>query len=283
MTASAGVSVWQGGDTPSTLIGRAESATLEAKTGGRDNTMAFGDPARHARSIEAAIQQREFLLEYQPIFELPGRTIVSYEALIRWQRPGRGRISPAHFIPAAEKTGTIHALGQWVLDEVAATIAVNASMLELCAPSYAESVARAVRRHGIQPGQLTIEVTEAVFDGDTPGVLATIEALKAIGVKVAIDDFGAGYSSLRWLDRFPADILKIDKSFVDIITAPGQELKVLRSIVGLGHGLGLTVLAEGVETEVQTHTLEQLGVQRIQGYLLGRPMPLSSGGALPLA
>ena len=115
VTASAGVSVWQGGDTPSTLIGRAESATLEAKTGGRDNTMAFGDPARHARSIEAAIQQREFLLEYQPIFELPGRTIVSYEALIRWQRPGRGRISPAHFIPPPRRRApsTPWASGCW--------------------------------------------------------------------------------------------------------------------------------------------------------------------------
>lgn len=289
VTASAGVSAWQAGDTPSTLIGRAESAALDAKTFGRDNTMIFGDPGRQARSIEAALHKREFLLEFQPIFGLPERRIVSYEALLRWHQPGRGPVSPAQFIPIAEKTGAIHALGQWVLDEVAATIAtnsrsgrpvsvaVNASMLELRAPGYAESVGRAAARHGIQPEQLTIEVTEAVFDGDNPGVLSTIQALKRIGVKVAIDDFGAGYSSLRWLDRFPADILKIDKSFVDTITAPGQELKVLRNIVALGHALGLTVLAEGVENEVQAAVLERLGVERIQGYLLGRPAPLWDG------
>jgi diguanylate cyclase (GGDEF)-like protein len=296
-TASAGVTVQQDGDTPSTLIGRAESAALDAKTCGRDNTAVFGDPTRQATSIEAALHRREFVLEYQPVFQLPERIIVSYEALIRWRQPGRGLISPGHFIPVAEKTGAIVALGQWALDEAARvvaanrlhadgsggvqgrlpSVAVNASMLELRSPHYADTVARAIARHGIAPQQLTIEVTEAVFDGDNPGVLSTIHALKKIGVKIAIDDFGAGYSSLRWLDRFPADILKIDKSFIDTITGPDQELKVLRSIVNLGQSLGLTVLAEGVENEVQAEVLERMGVERIQGYLLGRPMPLNQG------
>ena len=289
MTASAGVSVWESGDTPSTLVGRAESAALDAKTCGRDTTMIYGDPARQADSIVLALQKQEFVLEYQPIFQLPDRTIVSYEALIHWRRPGRGRVSPVHFIPIAERTGAIHALGRWVMDEVARTIAVNnragraasiainASMLELRAPGYPESVRQTLDRHGIQAAQLTVEVTEAVFDGNNPGVLNTIHALKDIGVKVAIDDFGAGYSSLRWLDRFPADILKIDKSFVDTITTSDQELKVLSKIVSLGHDLGLTVLAEGVETELQAGVLQRLGVERIQGFLLGRPMPLDQG------
>lgn len=282
MTVSAGVAAWQPGDSPSTLMGRADVALYDAKSSGRNQIAVYGDPEHRARELEAAVANNEFVMHYQPVVRLSDRAVVSHEALVRWQHPTRGLLGPDEFVNSAERTGAIHALGAWTLSQACrklvtsgteGAIAVNVSMVELQNPSYFETVADTVALHQVDPSRLVIEVTEAVYDHLTDQVVVALRQLRALGVRIAIDDFGSGYSSLRWLEEFPLDIIKIDGAFVRRITDDTTEAPILQAIIAIGHALGAKVVAEQVETEHQAKLLREMGCQCAQGYLFGRPAP----------
>ncbi|MCA1984437.1 putative bifunctional diguanylate cyclase/phosphodiesterase [Nocardioides nematodiphilus] len=279
-TASIGVAAWQPGDSSSMLLGRADVALYEAKAGGRDQTAVYGDPGHSARELETALRAGEFVLHYQPIVALEDGTVRGHEALVRWQHPTRGLLGPSEFVALAERTGTIHALGAWTLDQACRTvaagdkaIAVNVSIPELRNPSFVDFVHRRITTYGLQPRRLIIEVTEGVYDEDDQQVVVSLTRLRELGVRVALDDFGSGWSSLRWLTTFPVDIIKIDGSFVHAIDEPGTNLEVLNAVIKLGKALGLNVVGEQVETARQAQVLRELGCDRAQGYFFGRPSP----------
>jgi EAL domain-containing protein (putative c-di-GMP-specific phosphodiesterase class I) len=211
------------------------------------------------------------------------------EALVRWNHPERGAVGPAEFIPAAERTGLIVPLGAWILEEVCRqavrwrrdlgdaapqTVSVNVSARQLREAGFATEVDAVLRRTGLPPHALTVEVTEtAVFDGGP--ALTELRAIAALGVTIALDDFGTGHSSLGLLRTCPADILKVDKSFVDD-TEGGQQAVVVAALIGICDGMGLRAVAEGVETAEQAAELHRLGYRYAQGYHYGRPMPAAA-------
>ncbi|MGZ4452324.1 MAG: putative bifunctional diguanylate cyclase/phosphodiesterase [Nocardioides sp.] len=290
VTISAGVACWAEGDTASVLLGRADVALYEAKSAGRDQTVVYGDPTRGASELEAAIGAGELFLNYQPVIRLSDGAVVRTEALVRWQHPRRGLVPPMDFIPQAERTGAIHALGEWTLQKACSEtafscanrgVAVNVSVPELRNPSYAEIVKKILVVSGLRPDRLTLEVTEALFDEDDPQVVRTLKELRAFGVQVAIDDFGTGYSSLSWLEKFPIDVVKIDRSFVQAIDPDRDRQPVLSAIMAICGSLGVSVIGEGVETPEQAQVLRDLGVDLAQGYLFGKPMPFAQLPAEP--
>jgi len=285
LTSAAGVAAWTPGDSASVLLGRADTALYEAKHGGGNRTVVFGGSSRAARELEDAVAAGEMTLYYQPVVRLADREQVSVEALVRWNHPTRGQISPGYFVPLAEQTGAIHVLGQWTLREAAtqadspelralASVAVNLSVHELRNPDFVANVRRIVAEVGVDPARLTFEVTEGVFDDDNDQMVEALAQLRATGARVAIDDFGSGYSSLRWLKRLPADILKIDASFVWAIEDDADSDPLLEGIINLGKAMGKVCVAEGIETEHQARVLTDLGCDLGQGYLFGRPSPL---------
>jgi diguanylate cyclase (GGDEF)-like protein/PAS domain S-box-containing protein len=241
----------------------------------------------------------EFLVLYQPIVELEGGQATGAEALVRWRHPQRGLVSPAAFIPLAEATGLIVPLGEWVLrqacvqgaqwqalrdaaSDVASdrlaplpplTITVNLSGRQLQHPGLLHAVSTALDESGLRPSSLVLEITESVIMQDTESNLATLHALKELGVRLAIDDFGTGYSSLSYLQKFPVDILKIDKTFVDGVARGGSEAALARTIVALGDTLSLRCVAEGIEDDEQRRHLRALGCAFGQGYFFARPLP----------
>ena len=255
-----------------------------------------------------------FRLVYQPVVALDTGTVVKFEALLRWQHPRRGLVSPAQFIPVAEDTGLIVPLGRWVLrtacrqlrawddgvgEAAAATsgstgahgaghrtvqdgvqMAINISGRQLEDPDLVADVAAALAESGVAPNRVMLEVTETALMRDTARTLEVLHALKALGVRLAIDDFGTGYSSLSYLQRFPVDVLKIDKSFVDHVARGGADAALARTVVALGHTLGLTTVAEGIETAAQHATLSALGCTLGQGYLFARPLSAAEAEAL---
>lgn len=289
VTASAGVSTWRIDDTASMIMGRAEAALYDAKTGGRDKTAIHGAASRIVVELESAITNGELFLEYQPVVSLADGSVVSYEALLRWNHPTKGVIPPLDFIPQQQPNEVTNALSNWVINQACQVmsaaredhrrirVAVNASMAELANPDYIEIVSSAVALHGISPWQLTIEVTEAFLDEDDIEVASTLGALRGLGVSVAIDDFGSGYSSLRWLDRFPVDILKIDKAFVERITDRNQQTPVLEGIIRIARTLNLSVIVEGIETETQASVLRRVGADLVQGFLFSPPVSAPHG------
>ena len=287
VTVSAGVATWIPGDSPSMLVSRADVALFEAKSMGRDQTVVYGDPKRGASELEAAIDAGEMVLHFQPIVRLSDGSAVSSESLVRWNHPRKGLVGPGEFVQQAEYTGAIHSLGAWTLDEacrVAAanpdapglhTVAVNVSVPELRSPSYVPQLMQTLERHRLPPDRLTVEVTEAVFDGRDPQLVASLRQIRELGVRVSIDDFGSGYSSLRWIDSLPLDTMKIDAAFVWAIPEDSYDAPVLEAIIGLGKSLGKRIIAEGVETEHQAEVLRKLGCELAQGYLFGRPSALA--------
>ena len=281
-TASIGVAAWRPGDSSSLLLGRADVALYDAKASGRDQTAVYGDPSHAARELETALRAREFVLHYQPIVALEDGTVRGHEALVRWQHPTRGLLGPGEFIALAERTDVIHALGAWTLEEAVATTArgpeklavtVNVSIPELRNPGFPRTVRETVERHGLAPRRLIVEVTEGVYDENDSQVATSLTELRGLGVRVALDDFGSGWSSLRWLTTFPVDIIKLDGSFVHAIDAPGSNLEVINAVIKLGKALGLNVVGEQVETQRQADVLRELGCDRAQGYFFGRPAP----------
>jgi EAL domain-containing protein (putative c-di-GMP-specific phosphodiesterase class I) len=232
---------------------------------------------------------------YQPIVDLRSERIVGMEALVRWKHPKRGMIPPLEFIKLAEDTNAIVPLGTWILKtacrQTAAwhqgrladnppTITVNVSPLQLHHHTFVEDVRSALVTTGLQPGSLILEITESALVDDTAENLALFLELKALGVRLAIDDFGTGYSSLSYLQRFPFDILKIDKSFVDGVGGGGTDVAFARTIIALGGMLNLRVLAEGIEHANQHAQLKELGCELGQGFLFAKPLDVAAMSAL---
>jgi diguanylate cyclase (GGDEF)-like protein len=275
------------------LLSHADTALYRAKNEGRGTyryfDAAMGAAFRERRLLEhelrTAISRGELRLAYQPENNIGTGKVVGFEALLRWKHPTRGEVSPAEFIPIAEDTGVILQIGEWVLRtacrEAATwtqplTIAVNVSAVQLHNANFAQVVHQILFDTGLAPGQLELEITETALIRDLNRALATLRQIKMLGVRIAMDDFGTGYSSLSNLRAFPFDKIKIDGSFVKSVDSGGQAAAIVRSVLGLGRGLNLPVLAEGVETSAELAFLESELCNEAQGYLLGRPADIES-------
>ena len=276
------------------LLKNAEIAMRAAKAAGGgayrsfEDYMRVDDDARLEldRRLRSALKNGEFTLVFQPIMQAGSERIVAVEALLRWADPAHeALVSPAEFIPVLEQTGLIVAVGNWVLREAcrhglqwlaggshSLVLSVNVSPRQFAEPHFVDTVAAILRETGFPPSRLQLEVTEGLLLEPTPERLDKINALVNTGVRLAVDDFGMGYSSLAYLKSLPLHTLKIDRMFVRDAVERQRDATIVRAIVDLGHGLGLHVTAEGVETEAQHTLLEQLGVDSMQGYLFARPV-----------
>ncbi|MGZ4134850.1 MAG: sensor domain-containing protein, partial [Tumebacillaceae bacterium] len=235
--------------------------------------------------LRRALERTEFVLHYQPKIDAITRRIVSMEALVRWQRPGYGMVSPGLFIPLAEETGLILALGEWVLREACRQnkewqdmgfaplrVAVNVSAKQFHQSNVVDMIHRVLEETGLDPEWLEIEITESTIMKNAEGVIATVQQLKRMGVHIAIDDFGTGYSSLGYLRRFHLNTLKVDRSFLLDVLEDSENTIIVSAIINLAHNLKLNVVAEGVETEEQLAFLIELGCDEVQGYLFSPPI-----------
>ncbi len=301
VTASIGISMsGNEGDTSHALLRDADAAMYRAKDDGRARYELFDQALRAGvvrrlemvNDLHRALEREQFVLHYQPQIDLATQTVVGVEALVRWVHPERGLIPPMDFIPLAEETGLITELGRWVLraacqqaqrwrttfpSAVALTMSVNLSGRQLLQPGLVAEVAAAITDSGFDPSCLVLEITESVFMDDTASTLEVLQALKALGVRLAIDDFGTGYSSLTYLQRFPVDVLKIDKSFIDGLGSDNaEESAVARTIVSLAKALKLETVAEGVERTAHVRELEMLKCDIAQGFFFARPLDVTT-------
>jgi len=275
------------------LVANADAAMYAAKRAGGGNYAVFashmgGDASEQLElqsDLRKALEREQFVLHYQP--KIDGRTqrISGVEALVRWNHPERGMIGPMSFIGLAERFGLIVRLGDWIIEEacrqmaawqregMTMRVAVNLSVLQLRESGLAERLADALQRHGVPASQLLCEITESVAMEDIGATRRTFEGLARIGVYLSIDDFGTGYSSLSQLRQLPARQLKIDRSFVQELETQDDARAVVEAVVRLAHALGLSVVAEGVETEGQSTILLAMGCDELQGYLFAKAMP----------
>jgi len=294
VTTSIGISLYPAdGEEPEALLSSADIAMYRAKEQGR-NGFQLSSPAMNARSVarlslerdlRMALERGELALVYQPQADVASGRTVGVEALLRWQHPRRGLVLPGEFIAIAEETRLILPLGEWVLRAAceqarqwqvpgspALRVAVNLSALQFRQRDLARTVRAIVEESGIDPGSLVIEITESVAMLDAGLTIDVLSELREMGLRIAIDDFGTGHASLSYLKRFPIDTLKIDRSFVSDMEASREGAAIVSAIIGLAHGLGLEVLAEGVESESQLHRLAACGCDEYQGYLLSTPV-----------
>jgi EAL domain-containing protein (putative c-di-GMP-specific phosphodiesterase class I) len=236
--------------------------------------------------LRHALERDELVLYYQPQMHLASGTIVGAEALLRWQLPGTGLVSPYNFIPLAEETGLIVPIGEWVLrhaclqhqqwrntGQAILRISVNLSSRQFRQEDLTRSVMQIVEETNVDPTMLELELTESMLMQDAEAAAKTLRQLKDRGIQLAIDDFGTGYSSLSYLKRFPIDKLKIDQSFIRDIPANQDDMIITKAIVALARSLNLKVIAEGVETKAQEAFLRTLKCDEVQGYLIGHPLP----------
>jgi diguanylate cyclase (GGDEF)-like protein len=276
------------------LLHKADVAMYRAKSNGRSRFSFYDaeldreleDKRSLAIDLRGAIADGSLSLHYQPLFGSDSRTLVGYEALMRWNHPQRGMVPPAEFIPLAEDTGQIEALGEWALQRACAeaagwpaplSVAVNLSAAQFHGEQdLVQVIGRALDAAGLPAQRLEVEITESLLMSSTESVLRTLTALSALGVRIAMDDFGTGYSSLAYLWRFPFDKVKIDRAFTQGLGDDKKVALIVRSIVSLAHSMGIRVNAEGVETAPQMATLQRLGCDELQGFLLGRPAPADS-------
>jgi diguanylate cyclase (GGDEF)-like protein len=292
ISASIGVAVFPAdADNPGDLVRNADMALYRAKGEGRGLTRfyeaAMDDALRQRRQLEAdlrvAIARNELEIHYQPLAELESGRILGFEALLRWDHRQLGPISPDMFVRLAEESGLINRLGEWVLREACGEaarwnpplkLAVNLSPMQFMQDDLVGAIERVLAETGLDPARLELEVTEGLLIKDAAGALAILKRLKALGVRISMDDFGTGYSSLSYFRMFPFDKVKIDRSFVGDMIANPQARAIIRSVIGLGHGLGVPVVAEGVETPEQLEILRAEGCDQVQGYLIARPNPI---------
>ena len=275
------------------LLTHADTALYRAKTEGRNTYRFFeakmGTEVRERRLLEhdlrLAISRDELRLAYQPQQKARNRTVIGFETLLRWRHAARGEISPAVFIPIAEETGAILQIGDWVLKtacrEAASwpqplKIAINVSAVQLYNTNFVQELHQTLLDSGLSPSRLEIEITETALVRDFNRTLMMLRQIKALGVGIAMDDFGTGYSSLSNLRAFPFDRIKIDRSFIKSVNSNGQAATIVRAVLGLGRGLGLPVLAEGVETGAELQFLQDEMCDEVQGYLLGRPAAIDT-------
>ncbi len=239
------------------------------------------------KALRHAVERDEFTLHYQPKVELASGAVCALEALLRWDRPGFGAVSPAVFVPVLESLGLIVPVGRWVIDRVcqqiaawqrsaigAVEVSVNVSGHQLIEGDLIADIALILASHDVDPHWLEVELTEGSLMENTQHTIAGLQRLRAMGVKISIDDFGTGYSSLAYLRRFPIDTLKIDIAFIREVTSNPQDAAITRTIIELAHSLNLRVVAEGVETQAQLAFLKAAGCDQIQGYLFSRPLPM---------
>ena len=293
ISASIGVAVFPtDAENPGDVIKNADMALYRAKAEGRGLTRfyeaAMDEALRRRRQLEAdlklAIGSGEIQIHYQPLAELESGTILGFEALLRWTHPEHGPIGPDTFIPLAEESGLIVRLGEWVLREACREaarwnpplkLAVNLSPLQFIQHDLVGAIECVLAETGLAPERLDLEITEGLLIKDSASALVTLERLKALGVRISMDDFGTGYSSLSYFRMFPFDKVKIDRSFVTDMIANPQARAIISSVIGLGRGLGVPVVAEGVETTEQLDALRNEGCDQVQGYLIARPNPIS--------
>jgi diguanylate cyclase (GGDEF)-like protein/PAS domain S-box-containing protein len=293
VTASVGISLYpMDGADAETLMRHADTAMYHAKDSGRANYQFFTQHMNVAaqkrltmeNALRRAIENQEFELHYQPLFDLRDRSITGLEALLRWHPRGRDRVPPAEFIPAAEESGLIVAIGDWALRAALKQgkawqaagrpllMAVNVSATQLARPSFVERLRRVLHETGMDPALVELEVTERVIVEGTGEARKHLDQVAALGVGIAIDDFGTGYSGLAYLKRFPIDTVKIDQSFIRDLTVDPDDAAIVTAIVAMAKSLGIDVVAEGVETEEQLAQLKMLGCNRAQGFHLAVPM-----------
>ncbi|UVK96569.1 bifunctional diguanylate cyclase/phosphodiesterase [Pseudomonas sp. B21-048] len=295
ISASVGIALYPGnGQTAEELLMNADAAMYHAKGAGK-NGHRFFDVSMNSNArkqlqllqdLRNAVDQQQFSLYYQPKFDAGNGRPVGAEALLRWIHPTQGILLPDMFIDLAEKTGLIIPIGEWVLNEACRQmrewyvlgytdwrIAVNLSALQFCHVGLVQSVAKALAAHHLPANSLTLEITETTAMSDADASMTVLRELSEMGVDLSIDDFGTGYSSLMYLKRLPANELKIDRGFVRDLEHDSDDAAIVSAIVALGQALGLRIVAEGVETDVQQDFLTQLGCDSLQGYLLGHPLP----------
>jgi diguanylate cyclase (GGDEF)-like protein/PAS domain S-box-containing protein len=277
-----------------TMLRDADIAMYHAKTNGGGRYAIFAASMQTdglarlelENELRDAVNRDELLVHYQPIVELDGARLFGAEALVRWQHPVRGLISPADFIPLAEETGLIVPIGQWVLEQACyqgaawqaryphlpLTISVNLSLRQFQNPGLLHDVQRALAQSDLSPASLQLEITESAIMRDAESTISTMRQLKQLGIKLALDDFGTGYSSLSYLKRLPLDVLKIDRSFVGDIGADREDQAIVKTIIALAKSLNLSTTAEGVETQAQAELLRGWGCEQAQGYHFSRPL-----------
>ncbi|OHC64686.1 MAG: hypothetical protein A2040_03315 [Rhodocyclales bacterium GWA2_65_19] len=293
--ASIGISLYpHDGDDAEALIKHADAAMYHAKANGRNNFQFYTEQINERamshfnieRDLRIALEHNQLMVYYQPQIRMSDRKLVGFEALLRWQHPHNGMIPPNSFIPIAEESGLIIPVGEWVLHEVcrqahvwreqglpAVRIAVNLSARQLKDGRLARQIGDLLDEHALPERTLELELTESMMLDDEKGAVQFINEMRALGVALSIDDFGTGYSSLGHLKKLPLDKIKIDRSFVRDLAVDEDDAAIVRAIISMAHGLGLTVIAEGVETEGQMEFLSRLGCDEVQGFFFAKPMP----------